>query len=255
MGGDVWEGSTAGSAPMDAALPSVMDVLVETFEDYQEHLSGYMLAGAGVVLVMVPLSLLSVFGLLAALVLGMAPGLITDDELLTVVGSIGGYGLGLTGLILLNVVVFAPMQASVGRAIADRIAEHHTLDIGAAFSTWSTDIGKVIGAHLFVSLLVMLGMVFCYVPGLVAAVMLGFVVPAVIVHRLSPVAAVRLSIRHASEHLAWHLGYFVVCFGIAMACSYIPFFGVALTVTFLQSFQLRCYIGIFGFEPLPEAYR
>jgi hypothetical protein len=74
------------------------------------------------------------------------------------------------------------------------------------------------------------------------------------VHSLRPTQAIRLSFTHAMAHPTWHLGYFAVIFGIGMALAYIPFLGSMLLVTFLPSFQLRCYTAIFGVGPRPEGF-
>ena len=83
--------------------------------------------------------------------------------------------------------------------------------------------------------------------GLVFAVVAGFAVPAVIVHRMGPVEALQRSLAHASAHPVWHLGYAACVIGIQMVLSYIPFIGIALMYPFLMSFQLRAYTRIFGF--------
>ena len=252
--GDVWVGPTAGPSTADPDLPSVMDILVESFEDFQTHASGYLLAGFGYALVLIPLSMASVPAILGAAMAGAVPGAMRDDELLMSVGALVGYLIGIALMIAVLAVVGPPLQASVGSAVLRRITEQTDLAFGDAFATWRTDMGKVIGTYLLQSFMVGMGILFCYVPGILAAILIGFAMPAVIVHRLSPVEAMRLSVGHVMAHPTWHLGYSVVVFGIGMAVSYLPFVGFALAVTFLQSFQLRCYTAVFGVAPQPEGW-
>ncbi len=250
----VWSSTEARPSQADGDLPSVMDVLVETFEDCREHFVGYLLSGLGVTLTMIPVAFVAVFAVIAAMALGAVPGVMMENEDLVGIGVLLGYIVGFGVLFVVTIMIAPPLRASVGRAVLSRITLKSELAIGDAFGTWRTDMWKVIGTQLLLSFLIFVGAMFCYFPALIVVFLVGFAMPAVIVHRLGPVEAVQLSMNHAMAHPGWHLGFFGVSFGIGLALAYVPFIGPALTVTFLQSFQLRCYTAIFGVDPEPKGW-
>jgi len=247
-----WASGDVRPSQADGNLPSVLDVLVETFEDFREHFAGYILAGLGVWLVMFPIVLVGIIGVFALMAAAAAPGIMANDEDLIFMGAMAAYIGGLCLLMLITACIVPPLQASVGRAMLERISAGADLTIGAAFSTWRMDMFKVIGTYLLVQFIVIVAMLFCYIPGLIAVFLTGLAIPAVIVHRLAPMAAVQLSVKHAMEHPTWHLGYFAITMGISMVLMYIPLIGPALMISFLLSFQLRCYTAVFGLGSEPE---
>jgi uncharacterized membrane protein len=229
-----------------------MDVLADAFEDLQSHVSGYILSGLGVVLVVVPLLIVSMGLVIAGVVASLLSGAVLENDLVAGLGGVAVYGVLLFVILAISLVVTPPLQASVGRAILQRITADRELGFSDAFSSWRKDFGRVVGTYALVNLMIGTGVLFCYVPGLLMAFLLGFAIPAVVVHGLGPVEAVRLSMRHVLREPGWHLGYSLVAFGISMFLAYVPILGFALTVSFLQAFQLRCYVQIFGHDEHPR---
>jgi hypothetical protein len=252
MSSDVWASSTSAPSPADPQLPRVMDVLGDTFEDFQGHVGPYFLSGIGVFVVVTPLLLVTIGVLTLVAVGSIFSGAALENEAVVGLGGAVVYG-GLLGMMLaVSFVVTPPLQASVGRAVLRRITTGDALGFSDAFSTWRQDFGRVVVTYAVVHLLILTGTLFCYVPGILMAVLLGFAVPSVVVHRLSPVEAIRLSVSHALREPGWHLGYFGVAIAISLFLAYIPVLGFALTITFLQAFQIRCYVHIFGTEDHPR---
>lgn len=252
---DVWSAGEARGSVADRKLPSVMDLLVETFEDARDNFVDWLMAGVGVFAVVFPLIFLSIGALVAAVFVGMVPGLILEDEGVMALGMMAVYVVGLLLLVVSQMVIMPPLQASLGRAMLEHVRDgENKLGFGAAFSSWREDIFKVLGVFALQTILAMIGLVLCYFPVFLAALVSGFALPAVIVHRLSPVEAMRLSISHTIEHPTWHLGYFGVLFGISMFLAYVPLIGPMISIPFVLAFQLRAYVAVMGDAEVPNGW-
>jgi len=87
------------------------------------------------------------------------------------------------------------------------------------------DASGVIVSQILVTLAVLLGFLCCILPGLVVGMSSFFVMPAVVLDGLGPVAAIRRAWGHFANHVLWHL-VMLVCNMFAMfAVSLLPFVG------------------------------
>ena len=231
---------------MEHETPPVLDLLVEVFEDFRDHFADRLISGVGFLLVMIPLVTVAIFALYVPMGLGMMVGVVLEDELITVIGSLLGMMAGVLLMMLMITVPIMPMYASLGRAVLRNMDDGSDLGFTAPFETATQDVGKILVTSAIVMGMVFAGMMFCYLPGLVAALATGFALPAVIVHQLSPSEAIKRSVDHVMAQPVWHLGFFAVSMGISMVLSQIPLLGLALVYPFLLSFQLRAYVRVFG---------
>lgn len=225
--------------------PNVLDLLVEVFEDLRDNFVDRLLSGVGFMLVLIPMVFVGMGALYAPVMAGMFLGVAAEDEALTMAGMVVGLVVGFALMILCVTLPILPMYASMGRAVNRQLVEGGDLGFAAPFDTITEDVGKVLGTSLITAVTVLVGMLFCYLPGLVAAFALGFALPAVIVDRLSPVEACKRSVEHVMAEPVWHLGFYVVTMGISMVVSYVPVIGFALVYPILLGFQIRAYRHIF----------
>ncbi|MEZ4240120.1 MAG: hypothetical protein R3F59_29010 [Myxococcota bacterium] len=243
--------ATSASSPA-AGPPSVADLVSKTASTVMEDFVPFLVAGLpflGVVFVAVFAALFGIYGtMFAGILVGQAVG---GDELAgigAIVGALGSTFVVLTAILA----VAAPMQASVMRAVWNQLETGEKLTISAGFSTITQDLGKVIGFNLLLFFGVMVGSLFCYLPGLAVAAALVFALPAIVVHRQSVGSAISLSVAHLQAHPGWHLGFFGLSMVLAMVLSYIPFIGYALVATIHPLFTLLAYREIFGTGEYPE---
>ncbi|MEQ1566484.1 MAG: hypothetical protein ABMA64_12655 [Myxococcota bacterium] len=252
MADDVW--SPAGSKPTnDADLPEVMSFANQLMARAQKDFVPFLLAGLGpliiALVVVTPLALVSIYG---GMFVGMAPGLVTGDEDLAGFGSIfgmlGGFGV-LFGVVI---AVTAPMSASTNRAVWKYLNDGEPLTFMAPFSTFTQDLVKVVSYAVIHGGLVMLGAMFCYVPGLIVAAALVFAGPAIYVHGLGIGQAISLSVAHVQKHPGWHVGFFGLAIVMNLVLSYVPFIGAALLATLMPLYILLAYKHFFGDGPTPR---
>jgi len=258
-GGDVWApgaddalspdpgAGEAGAQPR--GLPDVVKVLTDLLGDLQANVAGYLLAGLGYTLVafalvFVFLGLLGVF-----MVVPMIVGAALDSEelgaILMMAGMLFGYVVGL----LLLITVSAPFMASLARAARAHLEGDQPLGFAAAFGELGTDLVQVLLLSVLQMALVLVGMMFCYLPGLLVSLFLDFAFPALIVHRLSAVSAIRLSFDHVRRNLGWHLGYWGLGLAILFVAQAIPIVGVMFGIPFYLAYQLKVYTMVFGTGP------
>jgi uncharacterized membrane protein len=83
-----------------------------------------------------------------------------------------------------------------------------------------------------------IGMLACYVPGLVASVVLGNAVPLVAIKGLSPTEAVTVCWNHARKHTGWFAVYWLLGIVVTMAVYYVPCVGLAFAMPFLAIYQI-----------------
>lgn len=242
---DVWApGNAAGGAPKN--LPQVTDLLSETISAVTNDFAGFFLAGVGPMAIALALGLGGSVLIYAGAFAAMMPGLAAQDETLTIAGAVGGFTLGFMALIGASVVLTAPMTASLHRAVWQYMQTGEKLTIGAPFSTIGQDVVRVVIFQLGLLTAVIIGSLFCYLPGIAIAGLLMFAGPAVYIHRMPIGAAIGLSVRHVQREPGWHLGLFGLAFVVSMVLSYVPILGMALLMTVHPLLVLKAYRAAFG---------
>lgn len=224
---DAWAAARSEAAPdaawparlpsADGELPSVVGLLNACLEDVKRDLAPLALAGLGFTLAVLAVVVVALpTGLVFAL-----PGAIAEDELLTTLGLLV-WMLFYVGLLL---AVSAPLTGSVMRAVDDYLQHGTPLTFGSAFRTPANALWPMIAFMALSATATLFGMMFCYLPGLAVALLLGLGSQAVALDGLGPLAAIRRSVGHARAHFTWHLGFWGLGFAILMVGQYVPIIG------------------------------
>jgi hypothetical protein len=247
---DVWAEGTATSSPSD--LPQVMDLLSELFKRVQDEFAGYFLAGLLPTLGSFFAAFLGIGLVYGGMFLGMLPGIQSNDEELMMAGMFGSFVVTIPVMVIGMTAVFAPVQASLYRAVWRNLTEDEPLTVGSAFSTVTQDLGKVLLYNVVMMSLILVGSLMCYVPALLVMMGLGFAAPGVYIHRLGVGDAIRMSVTHVQEHLSWHVGFFGIGFAMLLVLQYIPILGTALLMTAYPLYVLMAYRHVYGEGDLPR---
>lgn len=252
--------------PVDGGvLPDLGALLNETMSEFMDHIGPYALAGLGLYVVVVPVTMILFFGMYFLMFGGVFGVAIVGGILSVIVGDAAGEGAGalvalasqLVGMgvmflafvavIAAVVGIFAPLSASLTRAVAAHQRGEKTLDFSAAFSTLMQDLPRVIGVGVIIGGLTMLGIFMCYAPALLVAVFLGFASSLVYLHRARPGEAIRNAFGHARSHLQWHGTFALVVVALSFVAGNVPVLGPM----FIIAMQVRAYRQLFGDGPEP----
>lgn len=230
---------------MNPSPPPVLELLQEFIELLKRDIVVYVLGGVGLVLVVLPVSVVAVFGVYLAMGLGMLPGMLLESEgalILGMLGAIFAYaaalGIGIT-------LISAPLQASLMRAMNAHFEGGAPLGFGAAFSTAGEDLPRVLGFAFLHGVLIFVLAMFCYLPGIAFALLTDFAWSHVVLGKRGPVEALQLSIKDATDNPPWHLGYVLVTVGMAMVVTYIPLVGYFLAPGVLAAWRVLVWRRVF----------
>jgi hypothetical protein len=229
----------------------VVKVLTDLLGDLQANVVGYLLAGLGYMLVTFALVFVFLALLAGFMVVPLLIGAALDSEELGAILMMGGTFVGYVIGLLLIITVGAPFMASLARAARAHLEDGETLGFAAAFSRLGTDLVQVLLLSILQMALVLVGVMLCYLPGLLVSLFLDFAFPALIVHRLSAIAAIRLSFDHVRRNLGWHLGFWGLGLAILFVAQAVPLVGVMFGVPFYLAYQLKVYTMVFGTGPEP----
>jgi len=226
-------------------LPDVMKLFTAVLEDLMKHFVDYLLAGLGV---MLPAFVLT-FGLvLGALFLGFVPMILgaalDEPELGSLAGMVVMVGATFAAAFLASAIT-APLQASLGRALVEHQFNGEKLGFGSAYSRITQDLPVVLGLTFAQIGLTLLGAMMCYFPALIVAWALSFALPAVIVHRMGVVAAIKRSFEHTFANPLWHLGFFALGFAILVVGQNVPLIGPLVSIPFWMAYTIRGYLAAY----------
>lgn len=249
--GDMWnapnddghaQGSLGGLSGGDpAALEDPMAAANAVIADVKEHLVPYLLCG---------LSFSALFtGIILACVavpfLGMLPGMIAEDELLLSIGSIVGFS-AYTILLLGAVFVAYPlMAASTLRALDRQLRGQGTIGLMSPVDGLLSGAGRVLAFYALGMLLTMVGALMCYVPGLIAAMLVMFAMPMVVIDGVGPVEAYQRGWAHMREHPTWHLPVWLLMF-IGSTALQLTFVGIFFIYPLMLAYHLAAHRIAFG---------
>lgn len=254
------------------ATPDPIDIFQETWKEFSDDPGPYILAGLGQLCVIVPvvmiLFLVIYFGIFATIFGGVFIGAMAAVIVGETVGpEAGGLTFMLTYVLTFVVMflviiaassavgaVMAPINASLTRRIAMHQRGEKTLDFTAAFSDMGQDLMNVIVLALLTSVIIFVGIMMCYAPGLIAAFLLIYAGTFTYLHRMKPMEAVMASVNHFRENLQFHGMFTLLYFCTAMIASYIPVAGPM----FVAALHVRAHRTLFGdgevpvLEPTPK---
>ncbi len=237
---DVWAPGTEAPSLMATPAPVVTpllgggDLIGLAFKEMQADPWAWGKAGLGFALPIVGV----VVAALIAIIVPTFAGLFSGDENLALIGNI--VGLGACFLLLLAfLLVGSPLLAASFYRAADRhLSRLERIGFNASWSTLTTDLGRVFGTQLLVFAITMVGIIACYLPGLIAGIVLSLAVPLVAIRGLGPVDAVKQSFQHAKNHTAWFVVYWLIGVIVMMVISYIPCIGIAIALPFYTIYHI-----------------
>jgi hypothetical protein len=224
----------------DGQLPDLGKAFNETLNDFTRDIGPYAIAGLGLIVVTIPISLIMIvvmYGFMAAVALGAvgmesASGGSDDAAWLPVALGFGSVG-GIFLMIALMMVAMAPLTASLSRAVAQHQRGERRLEFGASFSTFWQDLGPVCGVMALLGLLSCVAAIFCYVPALAVAFFLTHAFTLAALFGTPAIPAVKASVAVVRTSLGWSAKYFGLSLLINMIASNIPVIGPMFTMAFI----------------------
>jgi len=233
-------------------LPPVGPVFSETLTAFTRDLGPYALAGLGQLLVLLPV-IFGVFIVAYAVIFVVAIGGVAGSAVIADRGSDSGAAVFTAAMVAVMVLVslgiawvvnaiLAPIFGSLYRAVACHQRGEQPLGFGSVFSSMGTHLVSGIVAMVLVTTLVLLGALFCYLPGLVVALFLTWTFPLAALHGVGAFAALKRSVSHVRQHFKWHLGFFLYWLLISFVANNIPLIGPM----FVVAFTVRVYREVFG---------
>lgn len=237
-------------------LPEHAKLLSAALQDLIDNLGPYVLASLAQTIIVLPIVFVFIFVIYAVIGVGAVVGI---GGMIGVASAVGDEYAGLVmvvGQLLMFVLMFAtilamaaglggllaPLTASLYRAVAKHQRGEGKLEFGSVFSTLTENVGSVIMVQLLLALGVSVGLMFCYLPGILFGFATAFAAPLVYIHRRTPLEAVTIAFNHTRDHIAWHAIWFGMMLVVGIAASYVPILGPA----FLLALQVRAYREIFG---------
>lgn len=253
-------------------LPDHGKLLTDTFAEFGDHIGPYLLAGLGYTLVIIPVTFIAIFGIYVCAGLGsmgtfVATAFVAEVAREALGSDLGGLlpllaaivPVGVAFLLVLATVaaiaaVFAPVGASLFRAVADhQRGEGKALDLSAPFSTAIQEPGKAIAVSVVQTVGALLLLPFCLVPVLLVPFFTQFAGTLVALHDVSAREALVASAQHVRTHLLWHAIFLAMVILLGMAAANIPVVGPA----FLIALWVRAHRELFGdgIEPVLDVVR
>ena len=237
-------------------LPEHAKLLAGALQDLIDNLGPYVLASLAQTLIILPVVFVFIFVIYAVIGVGAVVGIGGMIGLASAVGEEYAGIVMVVGQLLMFLAMFAtifamaaglggllaPLSASLWRAVAKHQRGEGKLEFGSVFSTVTENVGSVIMVQILLALGVSVGLLFCYLPGILFGFATAFAAPLVFLHRRTPLEAVTIALNHTRDHLTWHAIWFAMMLVVGIAASYVPIIGPA----FLLALQVRAYREIFG---------
>jgi hypothetical protein len=240
-------------------VPDLGQLISATIGDFTDNIGPYAMLGLGQFAVVFPVTLVAIVVIYFGIFAVMFGGLFGTGMLAAVIGRTSDDAAGLVmvlgellsmtvmmafifGAIGLIAAIVAPISASTTRAIAAHQRGEAKLELSSAFSTATQDVAAVIAVTLLVTTVILGGMMFCYLPGLAAMILLSFAFEMVALHRRGALSAVSSAARSAMGNPSFYLMFGLVYFVIMMVAAYVPIIGPM----FGSALHVRAYRELFG---------
>ncbi len=206
-------------------------------EDVKANPVGYFLAGLGYFAFV----MMAVVVILGALFLSMLPGLVTENEGLLVGGGIIGMAIYVAGILGLSFGI-APLQmASMIRALDAQMRGEGAIGFMSLVDTMRKDAVRIILFYLFYQTTVLVGVIFLYVPGIVAAVLGSFVMPILCLEEdVGIMDAYSRGWEHLKANIGWHFGVWLSMF-VALIFLEITLVGLFVLMPVMCAWQVAAY--------------
>ena len=221
--------------------PEVLELFGELAGDFKERFASYFVGGLGIGLITMPVTVVAVLLVYGAAFGGMLPGMMVDDEALILGGLFAGLSVSALLATALMVGVLAPLQASLARAMVRHFEGEEELSLGAPFSTATEGLGRLYAYTALHSVVGLVGMLFCYLPGIAWQVLTHFAWCRVVLDDEAPVDALRHSVADVREQPLWHLTYAFLLVVVVVLVSYLPLIGAFLAPSVTIGIQVYAY--------------
>jgi len=247
---DVWKSPETEAAPSADASPTEgpegasddpMDVPRAVWADLTANPVPYLLANFGYMMgaMVVTTALLALIGI------AMAPGIVTEDETMLIVGLVAGMGVYTLGIFALVFLAVPLWTASMLRTLDRQRQGLGTIGFASSFSDMTHRAGPVIGTYALTQALTFVGIFFFYVPGIMAAAIGSFALPIAVFEDVGPVEAWTRAWNHAKNHAGWHIAVFALLF-VAILVLEFTLVGFIVIWPLICAWQLYAYRLAFG---------
>lgn len=234
-------------------LPSIGEVLNDAWQIFSRDLGPYAWAGFGQLVVLMPVVMVALIVIYGGMALVFVGAFMLQSASHAAAGAEGGasavswvagLGVGTAMVVVLSLLtcVAALSRASLERAVARHQRGEGPLGFSSAYDTITQDLWKVIGVTLLTVVLVMAGVILCYLPGLCVALALSAALPLVVLFRQAPMAAVRESFSLVRGNLVFFIKVYGVTILVGMIAANIPVLGPA----FMMALTVRLYRQLLG---------
>jgi hypothetical protein len=224
-----------------AAEPGAL--ITRLIDELKARFLGYLLAGLGYFVALFAAILVVV----ALFALGAVPGAVMEDENVLTIGMLAsGLLLYTPGLVFVTLVLGPGMNASLMRAMWSAWHDDGPLGFGSPFATFSENLKNVVIVTFLYQMAVFVGMLLCYVPGILLAVALCHAPPLVILHGVAPVDALKMSFEKVKANAAYHAIGIVLMMVVTIVCELIPVVGLLLIIPVQFAMVLLMHEAMFG---------
>lgn len=230
----------AGGAP-PAKLDDPLSVGREVLADLKQRPFAYLMAGLGYFAAVLGVVAVAIVGL----GVGMAPGILLEDENLLAIGGIFGFAIYMGAIFGFAFLGFPLMSASLLRSLDAQRAGGPSIGFTSSFSRMRERAVQIVLFYLLSQLAVLVGMLFLYVPGLAAAAIGSFALPIVVFEEVGAMRALQLGFEHFRRHLSWHVGVWAMLL-VAVIVLELTLVGLFVIWPVMVAYQLVAYRQAFG---------
>jgi uncharacterized membrane protein len=220
-------------------MDTVIAVVRGTLDQLGRNIAGHALVG--VLMAVATFFLIGVvFASMIAvpLVLGTLP---SDARLPALLGLVGGGGV----CFFVSLVPFMLLQAGYLRACIREADGGGLVTVGGVFADTRAVAGRALATQLIVGLLVSVGLLFCYLPGLVIGVATWHTSGLVVAGGRSPTEAITESVQSLRADPARHLLLMLGLLFVALISSWIPLLGVVIAPVVGAVYSARAWRVVF----------
>lgn len=253
--GDAWRAPGQGAdGPSDALGPKSPALIADSdpmavakalLADLQARPIAYAMCGFGYLAV----TFAAIGVILGFLFVGVGIGAASNDETLMVVGgSVGMIGYA-GGLFVFTLVGVPLMTASMIRAFDHQLHGGAEIGFSSTFSRMRDDqgrLGRVVGFNLMLQMLILVGILFLYIPGLIVAIVGLLALPIVVLEPdVSPMEAMSLAWGHMRKNAGWHVAVWLIMIGILLVAE-LSVIGLLFIWPLMVGYQTIAYHKAFG---------
>ena len=206
---DVWDAPETdidGASVTSPALANrsllATDIPKDVFADFQANVGSYVAMGFAYMAFIMGF----VFVASTALVVGIVPGVILENEIVMVIGGSLGFMVYAAIIMVFTAVGYPLLGGSALRALRTQMDGGDAAGVGSLFNTMNVDFERVIGLYLVSQLVIMCGFLLFYLPGLIAVMVTTL---AMSIHVFEPEVGLTDSLTRAFEHVkenpGWHV--------------------------------------------------